>query len=169
MASSNTRLTGAFLAAKQDFLSTVEDPSLSKRISTTTSIDDIHGFLLQFEETQSKTHGLRDLQRIKPFLDRLRQLSGVIEQFVSMKPEIGALIWGPIKLLLEVADSTLNSYNAVIDTMGLIGERLPFFTEYFKLFKENDRVVDVLTLFYRDILDFYAVALKFFNAKRESS
>ncbi|PYH38327.1 uncharacterized protein BO87DRAFT_351111 [Aspergillus neoniger CBS 115656] len=165
MASSSPRLNGAFLAAKQEFLMSVGDPALSKSISTITSIDDINGFLLQLEEAQSKTHGLRDLQRIKPFLDGLEQFAGVIEQFVSIKPEIGAVIWGPIKLLLKVADNTLASYDAIVNTMGLIGERLPFFQQYTDLFKESDRVRDVLVLFYRDILDFYAIALKFFKAK----
>jgi hypothetical protein len=37
------------------------------------------------------------------------------------------------------------------------------------LFKENALIKEVLVLFFRDILDFYLIALKFFSQSRECS
>ena len=51
--------------------------------------------------------------------------------------------------------------------MAVIGNKLPLFEAYTMLFKENDRVAQVLVLFYKDILDFYEIVLNFFSAKRK--
>jgi len=48
-----------------------------------------------------------------------------------------------------------------------IGDRLPLFEAYTELFATNDRILDVLCLFYKDILDFHATALKVFHSKRK--
>lgn len=47
-----------------------------------------------------------------------------------------------------------------------IGNKLPLFEAYTNIFETSDRVLDVLVLFYKDILDFYEAVLNFFSAKR---
>lgn len=167
MAPVNTpRLSAAFQNAKQDFLSSLKDPSLFDSVTKITSIHDVYAFTTQLQHDQSKRRGLRNLRKIAPYLDRLKQYAGVIEVFVQAKPEILAFIWGPIKLLLQMSDNLTQSFDAVVEAMAVIGNKLPLFEAYTLLFKESDRVADVLVLFYKDILDFYEIALNFFSAKR---
>jgi hypothetical protein len=82
---------------------------------------------------------------------------------VQVKPEILALIWGPIKLLLQWTSVLKQSFDAIVNTIGDFGDLLPEFQEVMKLFGHNEQIKDVLALFFRDILDFYVVALKFFS------
>lgn len=167
MASHNfARLSDAFQNAKQDFLDSLKDPSLFDSILNVTSIHDIYAFTSQLQADQSKRHGLRNLRKITPYLDQLKQYACVIEVFVQAKPEILALIWGPIKLLLQMSDNLTQSFDAIVEAMAVIGNKLPLFEAYVMLFEESDRVADVLVLFYKDILDFYEIALNFFTAKR---
>lgn len=158
-------LIDAFQNAKQDFLASLKDPSLFESVSNISSIHDVYAFTTQLQRDQSKRHGLRNLRRITPYLDRLKQFAGVIEVFVQVKPEILGLIWGPIKLLLQMSDNLTKSFDAIVEVMAVIGNKLPLFEAYATLFKESSRVVDVLVLFYKDILDFYEITLNFFAAK----
>ncbi|KAL2004976.1 hypothetical protein VTN00DRAFT_2826 [Thermoascus crustaceus] len=50
--------------------------------------------------------------------------------------------------------------------MASIGNKLPFFESYTTLFTTNDRIKEVLCLFFRDILDFYLICLNIFGTKR---
>ncbi|KAJ5316798.1 NACHT nucleoside triphosphatase [Penicillium antarcticum] len=165
MATSNSHLLNAFMTAKREFLASQKDCSLFDRVSNVTSIQEIHEFVMQFQAQQSNTTGMRCLRKINNFLERLRQLSEVIEVFVSVKPDVLALIWGPIKLLLQMANATIQSFDAIVDTMAIIGDRLPLFEEFTTLFQARDRVKDALILFYKDILDFFGIALNFLSVK----
>ena len=46
-----------------------------------------------------------------------------------------------------------------------IGDCLPQFKKCEEIFRENKGVRDILYLFYKDILDFYAILLRFFQIK----
>ncbi|KAJ6149060.1 NACHT nucleoside triphosphatase [Penicillium samsonianum] len=165
MATPNPHLLNAFMAAKREFLASQKDRSLFDRISNATSIQEIHEFVMQFQAQQSNTTGMRCLRKINKFLQKLGQYSQVIEQFVQVKPDILALIWGPIKLLLQMANATTQSFDAIVDTMDIIGDKLPLFENYTMLFEAKDRVKDALILFYKDILDFFGIALNFLSLK----
>jgi hypothetical protein len=78
---------------------------------------------------------------------------------VGVKPEVLALIWGPIRLLLV--------WTAVTAAMVEIGDALPQFVEAAKIFSDREKLKDVLALFYRDILDFYIITLEFFSLSRK--
>lgn len=163
------RLAGAFQNAKQEFLASLKDPSLFNSVSNVKSIDEIYTFTAQLQNDQSKRQGLRHLRKIEPYLERLKQYADVIEVFIQAKPDILALIWGPIKLLLQMADNLTQSFDAIVEAMTGIGNKLPLFEAYTNIFEASDRVLDILSLFYKDILDFYEIVLNFFSAKRLDS
>lgn len=60
------------------------------------------------------------------------------------------------------------SFDAIVDTFADIGLLLPEFQQVRNLFDKNDLIKDVLVLFFRDILDFYLIVLKFFRKTCES-
>jgi hypothetical protein len=86
---------------------------------------------------------------------------------VQAKPDILALIWGPIRLLLVWTTNIAKFADAVNEAMKKIGDALPHALKLATLFGDNDKLKAVLALFYRDILDFYVIALKFFGLSRE--
>ena len=115
-----------------------------------------------FKKSRQNPH-LRHLSKVEPYLERLRDFSGVIDTLVQAKPDILALIWGPIKLLIQWTSILKQSFDAIINTTAEIGDLLPEFKAVSELFIHNVQLKDVLVLFFQDILDFYLVALKFFN------
>lgn len=58
--------------------------------------------LSELEQHHKKRLVPRILSRIEPFLLNLKSLNGIIDTFASVKPNVAALIWGSIKLTVEV-------------------------------------------------------------------
>lgn len=158
----------AFDHAKRAFLNKVKDRTLYNEILTTTTITDVYKttFKLQ-EEAAAKNRGLRWMGKISPVIERLNSFASVIDVLVSSKPDILALIWGPLKLMLIWSSGLNAARDKIADTLVKIGYNLPQVAVMRKVFQDDDRVKDALVLFYEDILDFYRVTLDFFHIKCE--
>ena len=89
-----------------------------------------------------------------------------VKVLIQLKPDILALIWGPIVLLLQWTSILKTSFDAIINTTAEIGQALPEFKIAIRLFEQNNQIKDVLLLFFKDILDFYLVAIRFFRLSR---
>ena len=153
----------AFQSVIHDFKDKLSDAKLYNEILKTTSIDEVYDATDKLQEEQAKSGHLRHLSKIEPYLERLREYSSAIDTFVQTKPNVLALIWGPIKLLIQWTSTLKQSFDAIINTTEEIGGLLPEFKEVSQLFAHNVQLKDVLVLFFQDILDFYLVALKFFS------
>ena len=151
----------------RDFKANLKNDKLYNDILQTTSIDQIYDLTDKLQEEQAKDGHLRHLSRIGPFLERLRGYEAVIDMFVQVKPDILALIWGPIKLLLQWSCALKQAMDELAKTIADIGDLLPEFEETMKLFSDNEQIKDVLALFFQDILDIYIIALKFFGLSRK--
>ncbi|RYP65442.1 hypothetical protein DL771_008314 [Monosporascus sp. 5C6A] len=158
----------AFNKAIREFKAGLQNGNLYAEILQTTSIDQVYDFTDKLQEEQGKGNHLRHLAKIRPYLDRLQGYSGAIDTFVQAKPDILALIWGPIKLLIQWTSTLAKSLDALINTTAEIGGLLPEFSHATKLFGDNSYINHVLALFFQDILDFYLVALKFFSMTRKT-
>jgi hypothetical protein len=157
----------AFHGVIQDFRSKLKNDSLYNEILRTKNIEEVYAVTDRLQEEQARTGRLRNMSKITPFLEGLNSYANVIEVFMQAKPDVLALIWGPIKLILQWADVLKQSMDAIIDTTSEIGARLPEFRQSTRMFGKNKLISDVLILFFRDIMDFYIVALKFFSSPRE--
>ncbi|RYP91269.1 hypothetical protein DL770_002587 [Monosporascus sp. CRB-9-2] len=166
MAASTDPVQVAFEFAKSEFKDKLKDDAIYDEILKTTSIEQVYDFTDNLQKQQAEKGHLRHLSKIEPFLNRLEEYSKVIEIFIQAKPDILALIWGPIKLLLQWASVLKQSFDAIVNTTAAIGNLLPEFISVTRLFSQNTHIKDVLALFFRDILDFYLVALKFFRLPR---
>ncbi|KAF2191077.1 hypothetical protein K469DRAFT_746515 [Zopfia rhizophila CBS 207.26] len=166
MAAPLNPVQAVFENAIRDFKASLKDDALYKEILKTTTIDEVYDATDKLQNEQRKKGHLRHLSKIEPFLEGLRGYASVIEVFVQAKPNILALIWGPIKLLLQWASTLKQSLDAIIGAMADIGILLPEFQDVYKLFSQNKLIKEVLALFFKDILDFYLVALKFFSLPR---
>ena len=157
----------AFEKSIRDFKANLKDDVLYSEILQTTTIDQVYDLTDKLQEEQAKNGHMRHLSKIGPFLERLRGYAGAIETFVQVKPDILALIWGPIKLLLQWTSVLKQSLDELVKTIADIGDLLPEFEEVMKLFGHNEQMKDVLALFFQDILDIYVIALKFFSLSRK--
>ncbi|KAF4952521.1 hypothetical protein FGADI_6756 [Fusarium gaditjirri] len=156
----------AFEAAMLDFKDKLKGHTFYDQIIQTTSIEEVYQDIEKLQDKQAKSGRLRHLSKIEPFLARLREYSGVVEVFVQAKPDILALIWGPIKLLLQWADVLKQSFDALVNALEEIGNILPDFCELAEMFADNNRLQELLVLYFRDILQFYLISTKFFSMRR---
>lgn len=167
MASSPTdQVSEVFEKAKADFLNGIKDQNLRSQLQNATTIDDIWDYTEQLQKDQASSKRLRGMKKIEPYIERLKEYAGVIEVFLQVKPDVLALIWGPIKLLLQVSSNLVASFDAILGIMKNMGTILPRFNEFMPLYKNNERMKYVLGLFFQDILDFYLVSLRFFGLNR---
>ncbi|KAF5627128.1 Nacht domain protein [Fusarium sp. NRRL 52700] len=130
----------AFEAAMLDFKDKLKGHSFYDQIIQTTSIEQVYQDIEKLQDKQAKSGRLRHLSKIEPFLARLREYSSVIETFVQAKPDILALIWGPVKLLLLWADVLKQSFDALVNALEEIGNALPDFCELAEMFAGNNRL-----------------------------
>ncbi|KAF6516204.1 hypothetical protein HZS61_003407 [Fusarium oxysporum f. sp. conglutinans] len=144
----------AFEAAMLDFKDKLKGHSFYDQIIQTTSIEQVYQDIQKFQDKQAKSGRLRHLSKIEPFLARLREYSSVVETFVQAKPDILALIWGPIKLLLLWADVLKQSFDALVNALEEVGDILPDFCELAEMFADNNRLQELLVLYFRDILQY---------------
>ncbi|RYP19665.1 hypothetical protein DL765_003258 [Monosporascus sp. GIB2] len=102
----------------------------------------------KLQAEQIKTGKLRNLAKLKPYLERLQGYYGAIDTFVQ---------W---------ASTLATSLDALVNTAAEIGLLLPEFCLATKLFERNDMIRELLAVFFQDILDFYLVSLKCFSMPR---
>lgn len=158
-------IQGIFDTAKREFKNGLNNKDLFQDILAVTTIDQVYDTIEKLQEKQRKQGRLRYLARAEPFLKCLQSYASIIEIFIQVKPEILSLIWGPIRLLLLWSSETKKSFDAILNITAKIGELLPQFQEVVELFGDKERITATLALFFRDILDFYLIALNFFKLR----
>lgn len=157
----------AFQKAIQGFKADLQDETIYEEILTVNSIDQVYDATDKLQEEQGKKGHLRHLSKIEPYLTRLNEYADALGVFIQVKPDVLALVWGPIVLLLQWANALKISFDAIVNATAEIGVALPEFRRAVQLFGQNDHIADLLFLFFKDILHFYLLALKFFKLPRE--
>lgn len=156
----------AFKEAQQAFRKKIVNERHYDDILRKTTINDVYEATFKAQEELAGKGRLKHLARIQPFLNKLQEYASVIEVFVQVKPEVLALIWGPIKLILLLTTKMRHVMDEVATAMANIGEALPSFRELAATFATSETVRAALALFYEDILDFYGTVLDLLQTKR---
>jgi hypothetical protein len=156
----------AFEDAQEAFRKKLKDERLYEQILTTKKVTDVYEATAKLQETILGKGRLRYLGKIGRFLEKLSSYVSVIEIFIQVKPDMLALIWGPIKLLLQWSSELNSALDQVTNVMERIGQVLPQFTVLVRTFEDSDALRTALALFYEDILDFYRITLDFFRKTR---
>ncbi|CAK7214760.1 hypothetical protein SEUCBS140593_002299 [Sporothrix eucalyptigena] len=152
----------AFDEARRVFVRNLKNQQLYREIRATKSVNDVYAVTTRLQESRAGQGRLRNMGKIKRFLDNLTLYVGVIEQFVSAKPELLALIWGPIKLLLMWSNEYFKIFDKITDILEEIGHFLPQF-DILKEVLEGEAFTAAMVLFFEDMLSFYLAMLNFFT------
>lgn len=157
----------AFETAKSTFKKRLKDDRLFEDLLQSNSIENVWETIEKLQARQDADRRVRRLQKIDSFLSKLSSYAIVVDTFVQVRPDIMALIWGPIRILLLCTENVAKLADAVVNVMEQVGDALPMFVDVVKMFGKNDKLIHKLALFYEDILEFYIVAFEFFNASSE--
>ncbi|KAI1122695.1 hypothetical protein F5Y10DRAFT_281496 [Nemania abortiva] len=164
--SSPDPIQAAFESAKDVFKKRLDNDELFKDLLETSSIEDVWALAEKLQKQPYIERRMRHMAKISGFLDKLQVYTSTIDTFVSAKPEILALIWGPIRLLLSWTANDAKFSDAITSAMEKIGNALPQFGEMSKIFSESTKLGQVMALFFQDILEFYTITLNFFRLPR---
>ena len=156
----------AFDAAKDEFKKNLKDDKLFKELLATTSVDQVWKAITDIQAVPHAEKRLRHMAKTKRFIQRLSAYANTVDTFVQVKPDLLALIWGSVRLLLVWTTNFSHIADAICDVMEKAGEALPESLEMATTFGDNDKLKEILALLYRDILDFHAITLKFFRMSR---
>lgn len=158
----------AFETAKSAFKKRLKDDELFEDFLQSTSIENVWETIEKLQARQDAERRIRRFHLMEKFLGKLSSYIKVVDIYIQIRPDIMALIWGPIRFLLLCTENVAKLADAVVKAMEQIGDALPNFVDVMKMFEKNDKLIHKLALFYEDILEFYAVALEFFNASSEN-
>jgi hypothetical protein len=81
-----------------------------------TTFEDVKVAIESIQKEQASKKGLRNLQRIRPFLKALEQYAGIMEVFIQVKPDALALIW--VRQNHILINLVLNSNIANVEASG---------------------------------------------------
>lgn len=153
----------AFEAAKRAFRKTLKDDGKYRDLLKIDSADKVYEAIERLQKTQDDQRRIGRINKVTTFLDKLEGYHKAVDTFVQVKPEIMALVWGPICVLLTMADNVTKLFDGIVTAMEQIGDALPHFRDVVKIFDNKDILRDKLALFYEDILEFYTVAFRTSN------
>ncbi|KAI9869334.1 MAG: hypothetical protein M1813_000123 [Trichoglossum hirsutum] len=128
------------------------------------SLDDVYDTITAIQDEQLPRKTMRNLNRMKPFLEGLDQLGKVLEVFLNTSTFV-AFVWGPLKFMLQTASTLEESFDQLLNAYEQIGERMPQLQKYEEIFSLDPRMQKVLEQYYEDILEFHRRALKFFSRR----
>ncbi|KAK1773860.1 hypothetical protein QBC45DRAFT_62980 [Copromyces sp. CBS 386.78] len=137
------------------------DPSLAQQFSICT-LEDVRLLADTIQHEQGPQGKLRHLQRLEPFIEAMTQLGTVIEVFTNACDFI-CFIWGPIKFLLGLAKTHLDSLNKLLEAYGKIASSISGLGRYKEAFQSHPPLAKVLEDYYSDILNFNEQAIKVFT------
>ncbi|TIA16985.1 hypothetical protein D6C80_04215 [Aureobasidium pullulans] len=130
------------------------DPEQKTKFQIIKAVPDAHAvaeFTHQLDQENAKRQSRCVSARISPLLESIQQFSGIVETFVSSHPQIAALIWGSIKLVLQIASNFTAYFDDLSGLLMIIGKRCPRFHEYQKLYGHSTGLQKALCDFYAAI------------------
>lgn len=148
-----------FEKATQSFKDRLPESVSWDEFLKTTSVEDVYDITDKLQDEK----GLRNLSKTRSYLERLRGYVGVVQDAIPESHDVLALLWGPLALLFQWSSENDKAYSSIIDAVAEIGKSLPDFQASSALLSQNDECKNTLVLFFKDILDFYFLALKPFS------
>lgn len=134
------------------------------RMFSDTSLRDIWLEAREIEKEQGARTDLKNMRRVQPLLQCLESYAGIIEVFCQGYAPM-AFVWGPIKLMLQLARNHSNVMEKILQAFSDLASALPRLDRLRGLFREDAHVHQVLGLIYSDITEFNLQAYKIFRRK----
>jgi hypothetical protein len=131
-----------------------------------TTLADVEAMIGKIQREQRTEKRMMNLNRIKRFLEGMNELGKVMDTFANSTKPL-ALVWGPVKFLLQVASTYTEAFDTLLDAYEEIGQHIPLLQQSAHLFHDNVDMQRVLAFMYEDILEFHQHAVRFFSDSSE--
>ncbi|KAF4859793.1 Vegetative incompatibility protein HET-E-1 [Colletotrichum siamense] len=156
---------GGFERAVNRFKSSVPKALSDQFAKDTNTLSSLQDAIRSIQKEQGEGGSLRNMPRLSKFVEAMSQLGQVIEVFVNANDFV-CFIWGPMKFLLGIAKTHLDTFDKLLNIYSQIGDTIPGLLEYKSTFETRPTLMIVLHDYYSDILRFHELALKVFTRPR---
>ncbi|KAF2872665.1 hypothetical protein BDV95DRAFT_570327 [Massariosphaeria phaeospora] len=128
------------------------------------TLNQLHQACRVIEEDLRKRKCVRNMARLRPFLQRIHHYYQTIEVLCNGTPYV-SWIWGPMKLILQIAGEYPAAIEKILSTYSKLADVLPQFDKLSQAFKEDADFQRRMALIYTDITEFHSEAYRFFNKR----
>ena len=143
------------------------ESSISKedaRDFLSTTRNDVRHAAKVIQDRQAQRKSLQNLRRIEPFLRFTEKYAPILEVACQGFSPI-AWVWGPLKLMLQLASQYAAILEKLLDAYAQIAEELPRIDRLNTTFGQDESFQKALALIYTDIVEFHQRAYKFFRRR----
>ncbi|RYP28744.1 hypothetical protein DL767_007087 [Monosporascus sp. MG133] len=142
----------ALQRALHEFKSTLTDEQ-RRELHGTTAVPDADSVLIFTAQLDNKNRKGRSVaSRLHTVLLSVQNFCSVVDTFVASHPEIAALVWGSVKLTMQIIVNYTSYYEAVSDLFMKLGKLCPVFAEYHALYPSSKRLQQSLISFHASIV-----------------
>ncbi|KAI0107738.1 hypothetical protein GGR51DRAFT_514909 [Nemania sp. FL0031] len=121
-------------------------------IKSVPNADAVLVFTAQLDIRNRQRTGPSIASRLYNVLQSVRDFCGVIDVFVSSRPEIAALVWGSVKLTMLVVLNVTSCYEALSKLFLDLGKICPIFRDYSALYPTSKKLQQSLSEFHASII-----------------
>ncbi|KAJ6256214.1 hypothetical protein Dda_9049 [Drechslerella dactyloides] len=146
----------------QKQLTPVEQTNLS-RISQP-DVTTVTTFSAQINES-SNLRRKRLGDKIQPFLLFMHSFGDVVGIYIQSDPRVSALVWGSIKLVVQIATNYFDYFVKITDLFVKIQHLCPTIDRIGKLFQGSAKLQDAVLGFYTIIIEFCTRAFRFLRQR----
>ncbi|KAF6787047.1 ankyrin repeat-containing protein [Colletotrichum sojae] len=140
--------------AVNEFRKVLTDDQRSElqKLKTIPDADAVLVFTAQLDRSTTQRNCPNKGTRLISILQFVRESSVIIDTFVSSHPEIAALVWGGVKLTIQVVLNFTSYYERVSDLFMQLAKDCPRFAEYQALFPNSAEVQKAICDFNASII-----------------
>lgn len=117
---------------------------------------DAEDCLKLLQQCQSRRKYDRIVSIFEPLIAPLKRFEASIDVLIQTYSSIASPIWGPIRIIIDVASARLTSLHNVMLLIARLVEPLRRFNNYEHLFRENTNLQRAIGALYCDLIEFCA-------------
>ncbi|KAK2697319.1 hypothetical protein QWA68_003700 [Fusarium oxysporum] len=138
-----------------DSFRTVLTPEQLAEFNSIQSVPDTDAVLIftaELDLRRRSQKGKSIASRLFPVLQAVHNFTAVIDTFISSNPTIAALVWGSVKLTMQIMLNAASYYEAFAELFMNLGTICPRFEQYQALFPNSERLQTALCNFNASII-----------------
>lgn len=122
------------------------------------------------EKRHGSTSGTRRyMESLQPLVDAVDQYGKALDVYANTYALVMSPIWGSIRVALHLARESAKYFGKLVDMFAQIGDVLPRFRMYERLFPNHERLIQALSIVYVDILGFCSKAKEVLRRGRRAA
>ncbi|KAI5838978.1 hypothetical protein DFP73DRAFT_519351, partial [Morchella snyderi] len=145
--------TDPWVLARDRYLKTLTDEQ--KQLFVCASLENVfYTSSVEQRSYQENSKAVAWIARLKPFTDAISNYGTALDVFSNTYSLVMCPLWGSIRVLLQIAREFESYFEKVVDMLAKIGDNLPNFRVYERIFAGHHAVFNALSDVYLDVIEF---------------